>query len=513
MLLVIKSYRDNLVEAFVVKSWENGVDVFRIFDSLNWMPNMIKSIETVRLHTKALAEVSKCYTVDIQNPTRKKYSLSYYKQFAKDIENSGAHILAIKDMSGLLKLWAAFELISELKQTVRLPIHLHTHDTSSLQAATYLKAIEAGVDVVDGWIGAISGLTSQPNLNALVEMMKFHERDNPYNMEVLNRHSAYWENVREYYYPFESGMKASSAEVYYHEIPGGQYSNLKPQAESLGWGNKLEEIKKTYRDVNELFGDIIKITPSSKIVGDMALFMVTNNLTVDDIMEKGDHNIFLNPSSLFSVETLVNPWVGLTYDCKKLFLKTSRPIRNGPNEHLEPVDFDLEMELFKKKFDNSVSFTDLLSYLMYPKVFEEFYFKKKEYGDVSSIPTINFFYGLSPDEEVLVEIAKGKSILVRLLTFSAPDEEGKRKIFMRLNSQTRIIEVQDKAILVTVKENLKAEKGNNKHIGAPLQGKLSQLLVKEGDRVHRNQPLFVIEAMKMETTIAANEDGIIKQMV
>ncbi|MGZ5191116.1 MAG: pyruvate carboxylase, partial [Flavisolibacter sp.] len=278
-----KAYPDNLVEEFVVKSWENGIDVFRIFDSLNWMPNMEKSIEAVRNKTKGIAEVSMCYSGDIQDTSRTKYTLQYYKQFAKDIENSGAHILAIKDMSGLLKPWAAYELISELKQVVKLPIHLHTHDTSSLQAATYLKAIEAGVDVVDCCIGAMSGLTSQPNLNAVAEMMKFHERENAYDMEVLNQHSTYWETVRGFYYPFESGMKASSAEVFYHEIPGGQYSNLKPQAESLGLGDKIEQIKKAYRDVNELFGDLIKVTPSSKVVGDMALFMVTNQLTKEDV--------------------------------------------------------------------------------------------------------------------------------------------------------------------------------------------------------------------------------------
>ncbi|HEY0356149.1 MAG TPA: pyruvate carboxylase, partial [Flavisolibacter sp.] len=287
-----KAYPDNLVEEFVVKSWENGIDVFRIFDSLNWMRNMEKSIEAVRTKTKGIAEVSMCYSGDIQDPSRMKYNLAYYRQFAKDIENSGAHILAIKDMSGLLKPWAAYDLISELKQAIKIPIHLHTHDTSSLQPATYLKAIEAGVDVVDCCIGSMSGLTSQPNLNAVVEMMKFHPRENAYDIEVLNRHSSYWETVREYYYPFESGMRASSAEVFYHEIPGGQYSNLKPQAESLGLGDKIEEIKKTYRDVNQLFGDIIKVTPSSMVVGDMALFMVTNNLNRNDVVNNGDNISF-----------------------------------------------------------------------------------------------------------------------------------------------------------------------------------------------------------------------------
>lgn len=508
-----KAYPDNLVEEFVVKSWENGIDVFRIFDSLNWMPNMEKSIEAVRNKTKGIAEVAMCYTGDIQDTSRTKYTLQYYKQFAKDIENGGAHILAIKDMSGLLKPWAAYELISELKQTIKIPIHLHTHDTSSLQPATYLKAIEAGVDVVDCCLGAMSGLTSQPNLNAVVEMMKFHERENAYDIEILNQHSTYWETVREFYYPFESGMKASSAEVFYHEIPGGQYSNLKPQAESLGLGDKIEEIKKTYRDVNELFGDIIKVTPSSKVVGDMALFMVTNNLTKEDIYTKG-HTISFPESviSLFKGD-IGQPVGGFDRKLQKVILKDVKAYSERPNEHLKPIDFDKEFEQFKKKFDDTVTFTDLLSYLLYPKVFEEFYQKKKEFGEVWHIPTINFFYGLKSDEEVLIEIAKGKSILVRLLTCSEPDEEGKRKVFMRLNGQTRIIEIQDRSAQRTIKENQKADKSNPKQIGAPLQGKLSQLLIKEGETVKRNQPLFVIEAMKMETTIAATDEGKVNQII
>ncbi|MFL5741500.1 MAG: pyruvate carboxylase subunit B, partial [Flavisolibacter sp.] len=508
-----KSYPDNLVESFVVKSWEEGVDLFRIFDSLNWMPNMQKSIEAVRKKTGGIAEVCMCYTGDIQDPSRTKFNLQYYRQFAKDIENSGAHVLAIKDMSGLLKPWAAHELIGELKQTIKIPIHLHTHDTSSLQAATYLKAIEAGVDVVDVCMGSMSGLTSQPNFNALVEMMKFHPRENHYDSEILNRHSSYWETVRELYYPFESGMKSGSAEVFYHEIPGGQYSNLKPQAESLGLGGKIDEIKKAYREVNDLFGDLIKVTPSSKVVGDMALFMVSNNLTKEDIWNKGASLSF--PESVISLfrGDIGQPVGGFDPRLQKIILKDLVPFTDRPNEHLEPVNFELEWEKLKAKTDPSVSFTDLLSWLLYPKVFEEFYQKKKEYGEVWHIPTINFFYGLKPDEEVLIEIAKGKSILVRLLTMSEPDEEGKRKVFMRLNGQTRIIETQDQSVKIVSRENRKVEKNDPLQIGAPLQGKLSQVLVKEGQTISRNQPLFVVEAMKMETTIAANEEGKVKRII
>ncbi len=507
-----KAYPDNLVEAFIIKSWENGIDLFRIFDSLNWLPNMAKSIEAVRKKTAGIAEVAMCYTGDIQDKGRTKYNLKYYKDFAKEIESAGAHILAIKDMSGLLKPWAAHELVGELKQVVNIPIHLHTHDTSSLQSATYLKAIEAGVDVVDCCIGSLSGVTSQPSLNAIVEMMKFHERENPMNMEALNRHSNYWETVREYYYPFESGMKTGSAEVYYHEIPGGQYSNLKSQAASMGLGEKMEEIKEAYREVNLLFGDIIKVTPSSKVVGDMALFMVMNNLKKEDIFTRGRQLAF--PDSVISLfrGEIGQPVGGFDPELQSIILKGEKAYSDRPNEHLKPVDFDLEFKAFTEKFGDEVEFTDLLSYLMYPRVFEEFHRKRQEFGEVWQIPTINFFYGLKDDEEVLVEIDKGKSILVRLLTCGEADEGGIKKVFMQLNGQTRIVEIRDKSVRVTTKENQKAEAGNSKHIGSPLQGKLSQLLVKEGEEVKTNQPLFIIEAMKMETTITAIMDGKINKI-
>jgi pyruvate carboxylase len=508
-----KSYPDNLVEEFVVKSWENGIDIFRIFDSLNWMPNMQKSIEAVRNKTKGIAEVAMCYTGDIQDPSRTKYSLQYYKQFAKDIENAGAHILAIKDMSGLLKPWAAYELISELKQAVNIPIHLHTHDTSSLQSATYLKAIEAGVDVVDCAIGALSGLTSQPNFNSIVEMMKFHERQNPYNIEELNRHSAYWETVREYYYPFESDLKASSAEVFYHEIPGGQYSNLKPQATSLGLGGKMEEIKKAYREVNEMFGDIVKVTPSSKIVGDMALFMVSNGLSKEDIYTKGETLAFPESVQSFFKGEIGQPVGGFDPKLQKIILKDIQPFTERPNEHLAPIDFEKEFKLLKEKFDDHVTYTDLLSYLLYPKVFEEYYHKKLAFGAIRKLPTPQFFYGLKEDEELIIEIDKGKNILVRLLTIGEPDEDGKRKVFMRLNGQTRIIEILDTKVEVHTHEHKKAEKGKPEHIAAPLQGKISQFFVKEGEQVKTNAPLFTLEAMKMESTITALKEGTVKQIV
>ncbi len=281
------AYPDNLIEAFIIKAWENGMDIFRIFDSLNWVKAMAPSIEYVRNKTEGIAEAAISYTGDILDPKRTKYTLAYYMQLAEDLENAGAHMIAIKDMAGLLKPYAASELVNGLQDAVNLPIHLHTHDTSSLQTTTYLKAIEANVDVVDVALGGLSGLTSQPNFNAVAEMMRFHERENKLNIDKLNQFSNYWEDIREFYYPFESGLKAGTAQVFQHEIPGGQYSNLRPQATALGLGDRFEEVKDMYRSVNEMFGDLVKVTPSSKVVGDMAIFMVTNNLTPTDVMERG----------------------------------------------------------------------------------------------------------------------------------------------------------------------------------------------------------------------------------
>jgi pyruvate carboxylase len=344
-------------------------------------------------------------------------------------------------------------------------------------------------------------------------MMRFHEREHPYNIEELNRHSTYWETVREYYYPFESGLKASSAEVFYHEIPGGQYSNLKPQAASLGLGDKMEDIKKAYREVNQMFGDIVKVTPSSKVVGDMALFMVSNGLTKEDIYTKG-HTLAFPESvvSLFKGE-IGQPVGGFDPKLQQIILKDAKAFTERPNEHLAPIDFDKEHKLLQAKFDDHVKYTDLLSFLLYPKVFEAYYHKKLAYGTVRKIPTPQFFYGLKQNEEVIIEIDTGKSILVRLLTVGEPDEEGKRKVFMRLNGQTRIIEVLDTNIEVHSHEHKKAEKGKSEHIAAPLQGKISQFFVKEGEQVKTNAPLFTLEAMKMESTITALKEGTVKQII
>ncbi|WP_342328840.1 pyruvate carboxylase [Pedobacter sp. FW305-3-2-15-E-R2A2] len=507
------AYPDNLIESFVEKSWEKGVDIFRIFDSLNWMENIAPCIEMVRKKTKGLAEGALCYTGDILDPKRSKYNLEYYLKMAKDLENAGSHILGVKDMSGLLKPYAAKILIEALKDTVKIPIHLHTHDTSSLQPATYLMAIEAGVDVIDCALGALSGSTAQPNFNAIVEMMRFHERENPYDIKSLNAYSNYWETVREYYYPFESGLKASSAEVFEHEIPGGQYSNLKPQAIALGLGDKFELIKQRYADVNAMFGDIVKVTPSSKVVGDMAQFMVANDISPEDVFARGEQLAFPESVVSFFMGEIGQPAGGFPVALQQILLKGKTPFTDRPNKHLEPLHLEAEFEAFKQEFGDDLTYTMYLAYKFYPKVTAEAIRVFRLYGDVSVIPTQYFFYGMKPGEETTIEIAKGKTLLIRLLSIGPPDDKGMRTVFFKLNGQTRNIEIQDKAVKVTTAENRKVDKLNPAHIGSPLQGLLSKVFVKAGDVVKKNQPMFMIEAMKMESNIAAIADCVVKSIV
>lgn len=506
------AYPDNLIEKFVEKSFEKGVDIFRIFDSLNWMENVAPCIEMVRKRTQGLAEGAVCYTGDILDPKRTKYTLDYYVRLAKDMENAGAHILGIKDMSGLLKPYAAKELIGALKDAVKIPIHLHTHDTSSLQPATYLMAIDAGVDVVDCALGSLSGLTSQPNLNAIVEMMKFHERENEFDIRSLNQFSDYWGAVREYYYPFESGLKASAADVFLHEIPGGQYSNLKPQAIALGLGDKFEQIKDMYATVNEMFGDIVKVTPSSKVVGDMAQYMVANDLTPEDIFTKGATISFPESVQQFFMGELGQPEGGFPKELQRIILKDKQPITDRPGKHIPPIDFDKELAAFQEEFGTDLTLLDFLSYKFYPKVFEEGLKFWREFGDVSVVPTPLFLYGMTQGQDTTIEIARGKTLLIRLLSIGPVDEHGKRTVFFKLNGQTRNVEVLDRYVKVEHRENKKIDKTIEQQIGAPLQGMLSKLLVKKDEAIKKNQPLFVIEAMKMETVITAPYDTMIKHI-
>lgn len=505
------AYPDNVVQAFIEKSWENGIDVFRIFDSLNWIEGMRKSIQVVREHTGGVAEGTICYTGDVlRKDPGYKYNLQYYLDLAKQLEDAGAHMLAVKDMAGLLKPYAAELLIPALKEAVSIPIHLHTHDTASIQAATLLKAIESGVDVVDGCMSSMSGLTSQVNLNSLIAAMEGQPREQPFNLRSLNDYANYWEDVREMYYPFESGLKAGTAEVYNHEIPGGQYSNLRPQAIALGLEHKFEEVKENYAVVNRMFGDIVKVTPSSKVVGDMAIYMTSNGLTEQDVMERGATLAF--PDSVIDLFKggLGQVPGGFPQQLSTIVLKGEQPYSGRPNDHLKPVDLDAEFAAFKQEFDPEQTFLDFLSFKMYPAVFREFYKHQQEYGNVSHLPTPLFFYGLKLNEEVLVQLGKGQVLIIRLLYRSPADENGMCTVTFDFNGQIRAVQVRDLSVKPTKASNRKAV--GDKEIGTSLQGKLSAIMVKPGAEVEQNTPLFVIEAMKMETTITAPFAGKVKQI-
>ena len=423
-----KAYPDNLTERFVAEAGAKGVDLFRIFDSLNWMKGMEACIGFVRKQTTGLAEGSICYTGDILDPSRPKYNLQYYTTLAKQLEDAGAHILCIKDMAGLLKPYAAQELIPALRDAVKLPIHLHTHDTSSLQSATYLKAVEAGVNVIDVALGGLSGLTSQPNFNAVVEMLRHSPRHREFNQHSLNEFSDYWEALREQYYPFESGLLAGTAEVYEHEIPGGQYSNLRPQAAALGLLDKFEEVKRRFADANQLLGDIPKVTPSSKVVGDLALFMVSNDLTPAEVISKGASLSFPESVRELLRGDIGQPLGGWPTDVQRAVLKNEKPFTDRPNDHLAPIDFEKEWAEFEQEHPYA-QFTDLLSSLLYPKVFADYWKFRREYGDVSRVPTPVFFFGLREGEETLITIARGKSIIIRLQSIGPVNDEGMRTVF------------------------------------------------------------------------------------
>lgn len=505
------AYPDNVLEQFIIKSAENGIDVFRIFDSLNWLEGMTHSIKTVREKTNAIAEACICYTGDFMNPDRQKFNLQYYIDLAKALEAAGAHMLAIKDMAGLLKPYAAEILITELKKNISIPIHLHTHDTSSVQSTTYVKAIEAGVDIVDVALASMSGLTSQPNFNSLVAILHGTGRENPINLKKLNEYSNYFEVVREYYYSFESELKAGTAEVYDHEIPGGQYSNLLPQARSLGLEDKFETIKQNYVVVNELFGDIVKVTPSSKVVGDMALFMTSNNLTAADVMEKGDTLAFPESVKQLFRGDLGQPYGGFPKALQQMVLKKEIPYTEKPNAHLKPIDFDLELQLLHQKFDDKLTMEDLLSYIMFPKVFEDFYTFRKYFGKVEKLPTPSFYFPMKTNEELIVNLDLGKNMLINFRYMSEPNEDGFREVYFQINGQTRNIVIKDNSIQSVKQANAKVSGADD--IGAPLQGRLVKVLVKENEEVEKDTPLFVIEAMKMETTICAPKNGKVTTIV
>lgn len=505
------NYPDNVIKEFVKESANNGIDLFRVFDSLNWIEGMKVTIDAVRDNGK-IAEATICYTGDILDTSRDKYDLQYYVNMAKELEKAGANIIGIKDMAGLLKPYAGYKLVRALKEEVGIPIHLHTHDTSGNAQAMLLKAIEAGVDIVDVALSSMSGLTSQPSLNGLVSALENQERDTLLNSDNLQKLSNYWEDVRNYYIDFESGMKASSSEVYQHEMPGGQYSNLKQQAKGVGLGDRFDEVKEMYGTVNQMFGDIVKVTPSSKVVGDMALFMVQNNLTEEEIYNNGENISFPDSVVQFFQGYLGQPYGGFPEKLQEIIIKDKDYITCRPGEILPPVDFTKVESDLREKLNRDISKLDILSYIMYPQVFLEKEEHYQQYGDVSVLDTPTFFYGLKPGEKIAVEIEQGKTLIIKLISVSELQPDGKRTIFFELNGIPREVYINDKSSGIVVHERKKADKTNQKHIGASMPGKVLKVLVKEGEKVIKGEHLIVTEAMKMETTIQAPCNAVIKDI-
>lgn len=501
-----QNYPDNVIVEFIKESAKQGIDVFRIFDSLNWVPQMEKSIQAVR-DTGKIAEATICYTGDILDPSRSKYSISYYKDLARELEKTGAHIIAIKDMAGLLKPQAAYRLISELKEAVDVPIHLHTHDTAGNGIITYSAAVKAGVDIVDVAIGAMSSGTSQPSLGSLYYALIHGGRAPEIDMKNVQKINHYWEDVRQYYRPFDDGLTSPSTEVYQHEMPGGQYSNLQQQAKAVGLGHQFDEIKEMYHTVNMMFGDIIKVTPSSKVVGDMALFMVQNNLTEQDIYDKGHELSFPESVVSFFAGDLGQPVGGFPKKLQEIILKNKAPLTERPGKYAEPVDFDKVAVELEEKIGYKPNQADILSYLMYPQVFLDYVAMQEQFGTVTLLDTPTFFKGIRLGETVEVEIEAGKNLIIRLDEIGEPDLEGNRVLFFNLNGQRREIVVKDNNVKTTVVAKQKAEPTNREHVGATMPGSVVQINVKKGDKVRKGQALMVTEAMKMETTIEAHFDA------
>ena len=505
------NYPDNVIQAFIEESAKQGIDVFRIFDSLNWTAQMEPSIQAV-LDTGKIAEAAICYTGDINDPLRSKYDINYYKQMAKDLESLGAHIIAIKDMAGLLKPQAAYRLISELKDTVDVPIHLHTHDTSGNAIMTYEKAIQAGVDIVDVAISAMSAHTSQPSMSSLYYALLGDKRAPQMDIQKAQALNHYWEDVRPYYQSFENGMNAPQTEVYLHEMPGGQYSNLQQQAKAVGLSDKWDEVKQMYRKVNMMFGDIVKVTPSSKVVGDMALFMVQNQLTEEDLYEKGDTLSFPDSVVSFFEGQLGQPVGGFPEKLQKIILKGRPAITVRPGQLAPAVDFEKVRNELAEKVGFTPKDEQVLSYLMYPQVFLDYCKSYDQFGEVKLLDTPTFFYGMRLGEKINVEIEKGKVLIIRLDEIGEADEEGNRILFFNLNGQRREIVVNDKSIQSTIVHRKKAEPTDKNQYGVTMSGSVLQVLVKKGDHVKKGDVLMITEAMKMETAIEARFDGVVNHL-
>ena len=509
-----KNYPDNVIKEFIVQSANAGIDIFRIFDSLNWLEAMKPSIDAVKSVGK-VAEETMCYTGDITDETRDKYTLKYYVNLAKEIEKSGADILGIKDMSALLKPYAAHKLIKALKEEVSIPIHLHTHDTSGNGVATVIMAAQAGVDIADAAISSMSGLTSQPSLNSIIAALEHTPRDTKIDLENLEKVSSYWSSLRPIYEHFESDLKSGTTEIYKYEIPGGQYSNLKPQVDSFGLSDKFGEVKEMYKEVNEMLGDIVKVTPSSKMVGDMAIFMVQNSLNKDNIYEKGQNLTFPDSAITYFSGMMGQPEGGFPEKLQKMVLKDTKPITVRPGTLLEDEDFDAIAKHLETNFGYKPTMRECLSYALYPKVYEDYRKSLIEYGDLSHMNSDVFFHGLKVGETSEVEIEDGKILIITLLEISKMDNEGYVKLSFEINGNRRDIKIYDNDfgesntdIIVTKY----ADPNDTMEIGASIPGNILKVYVQEGDTVKTGQSLILVEAMKMETNIVAKEDGIIEEI-
>ncbi|GFE48617.1 pyruvate carboxylase [Roseobacter cerasinus] len=504
------NYPDNVVQEFVRVAANTGVDVFRVFDSLNWVENMRIAMDAV-IESGKICEGTICYTGDINDPDRAKYNLHYYVDMGKALRDAGAHVLGLKDMAGLLKPAAARQLVKALKSEVGLPIHFHTHDTAGVACATILAASEAGVDAVDCAMDALSGNTSQATLGSVVAALKHTDRDTGLDTKAIREISDYWEEVRSHYKAFETGMQAPSSEVYLHEMPGGQFTNLKAQAASLGLEERWHEVAQTYADVNQMFGDIVKVTPSSKVVGDMALMMVSQGLTRADVEDPGTDVAF--PDSVIDMMrgNLGQPPGGFPDGIVKKVLKDEKPNIERPGKHLPPADLEaLRKEASEAMEGKEVDDEDLSGYLMYPKVFLDYMGRHRTYGPVRTLPTKTFFYGMEPGEEISAEIDPGKTLEIRLQAVGETTEDGEVRVFFELNGQPRVIRVPNRLVKSATAQRPKAEAGNANHIGAPMPGVVASVAAQVGKKVKEGDLLLTIEAMKMETGIHADRNATIK---
>ncbi|MHC5114400.1 MAG: pyruvate carboxylase [Planctomycetota bacterium] len=506
------NYPDNVVRAFVKEAAAGGIDVFRVFDALNWVPNMRVAMEAV-LETGAICEASICYSGDILDPARTKYDLDYYVKLARDLESMGAHILAIKDMAGLCKPAAAAKLVRALRDAVDVPIHFHTHDTAGIQAAAVLGAAEEGLDVADAAMAPLSGGTAQPNLNTLVAAMASNERRPDLDPAHLDEIAAYWRAVREFYLPFESEVLPASSDLYRHEMPGGQYTNLIQQARALGLADRWSEICRVYADVNEFLGDIVKVTPTSKAVGDLALFLIANDLSVADLA-RGDRELAV-PASVIDLVggRMGQPPGGFPDEAMRVVLRGEKPMTGRPGEELAPADFDAAAQETETLLGRAPRHTEVVSRLLYPKVFDDFVRHEQAFGDTSGVPTPSFFYGLEPGEEIAVDIEPGKTLIVKFLTVGEARPDGTRTVFFELNGQPRDVTITDHALDADVPQRRRADAGDDGHVGASMPGMVVTVAAQVGDGVKKGQKLLTLEAMKMETTVYAERDGTVGEVL